>query len=1008
MNKNITIEQAKALVNKSSSILDKLKRFANNDDRYIEKITMAAEKLKEQQMIEELKSIPVEEVNKDKDGIRIKLLRDANYNSIADLYMLAESELAQIHGIGKKVAHTIKQKVREISLQVRKEVRIKLNLDDKSDAATLLVVNLSKYKNSLSYVKQCKSFLRENGRKIESLINDVKIIAGMVTFSFNSDMSKAYDSYDKLNEIMSDTLVNEIEKLFSILDKIACISSIYAWDDFSKNAAQLNGILQDFFPDLMGSDSSLYGLPEELAKEVQNQDVDLDGLTCSLRKYQELGVKYILHQEKVLLGDEMGLGKTVQAIAAMVSLRNKGATHFMVICPAGVLTNWCREIAKHSNLEYVKIHGKKKKKEYNNWLEMGGVAVTTYETISDFMLKSSYSFSLLVIDEAHYIKNPNAKRTRNVEIISKNAKRLLFMTGTALENKVDEMLWLMSLLQPEIAQIAESIAYMHTAQQFKEKIAPVYYRRKRNDVLNELPEKIEHEEWCTMTEKEEFIYEEAVLNKKFNDARRVSWSIDDFAESSKAIRLREIVKTAESEGRKVLVFSYFLETLRKVYEFLGRKCAEPITGSVPSEKRQMIIDHFEKNEDQSVLIAQINAGGTGLNIQAASVVVICEPQLKPSIENQAIARAYRMGQARTVSVHRLLCEDSIDERIMDMLASKQKIFDAFADESEAALHLISEIDSNTFLELIEDEAERIKEKRAALAIVDDEDDEEEDEPIDKSQEEDDYVYDYTPRKYDNFDGVINDSEKIAEEASEHIIEKIPQAEEVDINVKINKTEGIVESSNCESVEKEDNNELYQAAPFNPINFDDLLLCNYTQIVRYLLEKYGKAACDFYLNEDCQRENPLISRKNEGLICHHIKEFDDVMIDDCSRASEFSFESHKAENLVYCNGLEHLILHVKIAEELKCGMEDRRKANYVISAINRIIRPLNGYYDTKSPALSDEVIQKISNEYDNYIKVVSYLWKNVISNSFYSRIIDKMQLAMNKDGMVIKNILTSIS
>lgn len=119
-------------------------------------------------------------------------------------------------------------------------------------------------------------------------------------------------------------------------------------------------------------------------------------------------------------------------------------------------------------------------------------------------------------------------------------------------------------------------------------------------------------------------------------SRRVSWNIEDLHHSSKANRLLEIVEEAESEGRKVLVFSYFLDTIRKKYDFLGDRCLNPIKGSVMPQRRREIIDEFNEAPAGTVLISQIQSGGTELNIQSATVVVICEPQLKPSIENQAI------------------------------------------------------------------------------------------------------------------------------------------------------------------------------------------------------------------------------------------------------------------------------------------------------------------------------------------------------------------------------------
>jgi SNF2 family DNA or RNA helicase len=172
----------------------------------------------------------------------------------------------------------------------------------------------------------------------------------------------------------------------------------------------------------------------------------------------------------------------------------------------------------------------------------------------------------------------------------------------------------------------------------------------------------------------------------------------------------EIINEATEEGRKVIVFSFFLDTIRKITNHLGHQCYGPINGSISPQRRQEIIDEFDTAPAGSVLAAQIQAGGTGLNIQSASVVIICEPQFKPSIENQAISRAYRMGQTRNVLVYRLLCENSVDEKITDLLATKQEIFDAFADESVAA-NKNKELDEKVFGNIIKEEIERINAKR---------------------------------------------------------------------------------------------------------------------------------------------------------------------------------------------------------------------------------------------------------------------------------------------------------
>ena len=168
-------------------------------------------------------------------------------------------------------------------------------------------------------------------------------------------------------------------------------------------------------------------------------------------------------------------------------------------------------------------------------------------------------------------------------------------------------------------------------------------------------------------------------------SRQVSWNVANLEEdSSKARRLLEIIDSAADDSRKVLVFTFFLNTAYGIANLLGDKCVGMINGSVPPAKRQEIVEEFDAAEPGSVLVAQIQSGGTGMNIQCASVVVFCEPQYKPSIENQAVSRAYRMGQTRSVLAFRLLCENTVDEHILEIIRDKQKIFDAFADKSSAA------------------------------------------------------------------------------------------------------------------------------------------------------------------------------------------------------------------------------------------------------------------------------------------------------------------------------------
>ena len=141
---------------------------------------------------------------------------------------------------------------------------------------------------------------------------------------------------------------------------------------------------------------------------------------------------------------------------------------------------------------------------------------------------------------------------------------------------------------------------------------------------------------------------------------------------------------------------------------------EPITGAVSPQRRQEIVDQFAKSEDGTVLVSQVQAGGTGLNIQSASVIIFCEPQIKPSIENQAISRAYRMGQVRDVLVYRLLADDTIDERIMELLRNKQLQFDSFADESVVGEESLKPGEADWIKRMVAEEKQRLLEEEKTV------------------------------------------------------------------------------------------------------------------------------------------------------------------------------------------------------------------------------------------------------------------------------------------------------
>ena len=703
-------KEAKRIIKEHRSVLTQLSKVTEHYECMRGSITDVVSEIINKETLVVLSNTDINELNRDKRGFRVKSLRDNGYSTIADVYNASVSALSSINGISQQNADEIKKCANDLYETASKSVKIKLNVDNKTAEYTQLVQVLSKYKVYDPYAKNCFKIYNENSNLISTAISQLAPATSSLKWMFASSEKKggAQAAFDTLSLLLLGDYFKSATENITLYKKVKSVK-IDAWQDFSNEPVKYYNIIEDICPDVLGKEDSVYGLPEELALAIQEQPLLTDGLKCQLRRYQEWGAKYTLKQKRVLLGDEMGLGKTVQAIASMVSLRNNGCTHFIVVCPASVVSNWCREITKMSDLTAIKIHGSDKNESLNKWINDGGVAVTTFETTGLFQFHDSFKFDLLVVDEAHYIKNPKAQRTNNVKSFCDNANMILFMTGTALENKVEEMISLIDILKPEVASSVSGMEFLSSAPEFRKKVAPVYYRRRREDVLTELPELIETKEWCTLNSAEEKVYEDTVLNGSFADVRRVSWNVSNIKKSSKATRLLELVEEAQEDGRKVIVFSYFLDTINKVMSLLGNKCIGPINGSVPPQKRQEIVDEFNDAPAGTVLAAQIQAGGTGLNIQSASVVILCEPQFKPSIENQAVSRAYRMGQTRNVLVHRLLCDDTVDEKITELLESKQAVFDAFADESVVADESF-ELDEKTFGAIITEEAERINNK----------------------------------------------------------------------------------------------------------------------------------------------------------------------------------------------------------------------------------------------------------------------------------------------------------
>ena len=423
-------------------------------------------------------------------------------------------------------------------------------------------------------------------------------------------------------------------------------------------------------------------LPHEIAERVNAHSLDTALLDVSLRGYQAFGAKFALVQRHAIVGDEMGLGKTIEALAAICHLTSDGATHFLVVCPASVLVNWDHEVARHTKLSAFRLHGVGRDRVATLWQWRGGVAITTFDSLKSFVAPGGVE-----IATARRRRGPLRQEPRNPAHHGRPEVGQPSEPHPLPDGHPDgePRRGVPNAGRPTLTRSRRrhpSCRRRRRSGPVSSRVAPVYLRRNQEDVLDELPPRIESEEWVELAGADFTAYREAVGAGSFMAMRRAAYAPGSIAGSAKLARLVEIVDEAAGNGRKLVIFSYFRDVIAAVEGVLGDLVIGTITGAVAPMVRQQLVDQFTACRQPTVLVSQIEAGGVGLNMQAASVVILTEPQWKSTTEDQAIARCHRMGQIRPVDVHRLLAEDSVDQRMLEILADKATLFNEYVRRSD--------------------------------------------------------------------------------------------------------------------------------------------------------------------------------------------------------------------------------------------------------------------------------------------------------------------------------------
>jgi superfamily II DNA or RNA helicase len=710
----------RGVVARGTRLCEAARAVVGDHGRAVEGVRAALKPIQDAEVARELDAIPVARLRDVTEGrLQLGAVEKSGLRTVGGVLEAGPYRLRQIPGVGQRTVDQILAAARRLSEAAHETVAVHLDVDRPEPRTTALVMALHVLVEAGPDARRAVDRAVALSERLGPLLDGARPAAGRfgMLLAGGEKRARALAAVAEIRSSAEEAEQAGLAGLFAqaSVDLLRGPSTdIAAWVDFELRSAEYYSLLAEISerpPDTAAAEGFL---PDEIAERVRIQQLDDSRRRVSLRGYQAFGARFVLAQRKVILGDEMGLGKTIQAIAVLTHLAAEGQSHFMVVCPAGVLVNWTREIEARSTLRPFVLHGPDRRHAFADWKGRGGVAVTTFDGLRGFPVPGGGEVGLLVVDEAHSVKNPKAKRSQTVAQWAEHCERTLFMTGTPMENRVAEFRNLVGMLDRDLADsLGEGDAPAGSVA-FRKAVAPVYLRRNQDDVLTELPSLQHTDEWEELSASDEDAYRAAVRTGNFMAMRRAAYLHPE--KSAKLDRLREIVREAGENGQKTVVFSLFKDVLGVVEEALTAEPAGrarvfgPLTGSVPAARRQQVVDDFAGAPGPAVLLAQIQAAGIGLNIQAASVVVLCEPQIKPTLEHQAVARAHRMGQVRPVSVHRLLATGGVDERLVKLLENKARLFDAYARRSavaEATPDAVDVSDMELARRIVEEEQARL-------------------------------------------------------------------------------------------------------------------------------------------------------------------------------------------------------------------------------------------------------------------------------------------------------------
>ena len=458
---------------------------------------------------------------------------------------------------------------------------------------------------------------------------------------------------------------------------------------------------------------------KELLKNIdrQNKYTLPKKISAELRDYQRAGFQWLCTLDSLewgaCLADDMGLGKTLQTLCFLAYLNTKKRNTHLIVCPTSLIYNWESEIQKFcKHLKYVIHYGNERKDSVTHFSEYD-IVITSYGMVrSDIKEFAAFPFHYVILDESHAIKNPASQISKAVSLLI--CKNRLALSGTPLQNNTMDIYSQMNFLNPGMLGSAESFktefatpidkhSDRNKIELLRKMLFPFMLRRTKEQVAKDLPDKTESILWCEMEKEQRKIYNSfkeyyrKLILKKIDEEgmNKSSFFIlegllklrqicdspailnEEVKYPNESVKIEELVRELEENTgtHKALVFSQFVTMLKLIENELVKKEIPYLylDGQTKAAERNNLVNQFQNDKEQKVMLISLKAGGVGLNLTSADYVYLIDPWWNPAVEQQAVDRTHRIGQTQKVFAYKMICKDSIEEKILSLQQKKKSL-----------------------------------------------------------------------------------------------------------------------------------------------------------------------------------------------------------------------------------------------------------------------------------------------------------------------------------------------